>query len=423
MGVFNLREAAAPVTSKSRLTDLGNFTDHCSLSEAIVDTGNDEKGQPKREVELTAIQEGTGNRRDMRWYSRACIESLEALVYSRRKLFYDHQEAPGGADSIRNWCATIQKTWVVEDAAGVLHRKVRFKVQDQWLWERCVDPVARKELVLSIEGAGAGSKQTIAGEEYTVIEKIHHLTAFKFVPYGGNAKMGADLVEGAKPPTEDSMDFSKVTLEQLKEARPDLFAKIEADAQTKAAAAAEAATKQKLAEAAASGASKDQLAALTESFQKKLDEVKTAQTSAIKTLEERALAAEKKADGLEIRETLRGKRELVDRLVAESALVPEAKTPKFIARCYAITERKEGDKVLTVEEQVKAEIDEQVKLTTSNFGSVRESGAGPAKIAGSDNITEAEGQIGLQAALSGQDPLAAVEAHRTAEKARAAAAK
>ena len=90
MGVFNLREAAAPVTSKSRLTDLGNFTDHCSLSEAIVDTGNDEKGQPKREVELTAIQEGTGNRRDMRWYSRACIESLEALVYSRRKLFYDH---------------------------------------------------------------------------------------------------------------------------------------------------------------------------------------------------------------------------------------------------------------------------------------------------------------------------------------------
>lgn len=406
----------------AHLKDLGAFGYlSARLLEADIDKGNGGDGKPKREIVITLMREGAGNARDRRWYTREAVKNADAVFLARRKMFLNHlgKGQDFAEQDLEKWAATLKETWTEEGKDGKLERKGRLKIHSDWLWQRCLE--APEEIACSIEGRGAGKLGTVEGEQYTVIEKIFHLDAVKFVTYPGNATMGADLVEAAAPTPEDApMDLKELNLAVLKEARPDLFAAIVAEIteQVKAEAA----------KTATRGADLNALKAeLTEGYKAEVKKLAEVHAKVVDELEKRCEEAERKLDAAEVRETIRGKNTLIDRLLAESKLAPEAKTPRFVARLRGLTERKETvdgkETVVTVEAQAVAEIAEQLKLTTEAYGAVRESGpAGPsAKDLGALSVEE--GSIAFQAALAKKDPMVAVQEHRAAKAQEAEAAK
>jgi|GEM_PF-5393425 len=404
--------------SKNKLADKGAFVLQFGLSEAKTDDSNGPDGKPKHEIVLTALQEGPGNSRDRRWYTREAVVNSEGLFKARRKLFVNHLVEGQTGDDLRNWCATLKETWIETLANGKVARKVRLKIHEEWLWTRCID--APEEIALSIEGGGAGKEGVIEGESYMVIEKIYALNATKFVNYPGNAKMGADLVEGAVEESLEDIDMKDLTVAMLKEGRADLVAALIAEAVATAQTEAgnlkvkleEALGKIKIAEAAApaanAGALKEAIEAATKSFNSTIDELR-------KNLNE----SDRKLDAYEVKGRLREKKDLVDAKIKESKLAPEAKTPNLFARCYALAERKEGDKVVTVAEQIDAEIAEQLRLTTSEFGSVRVAEGGAA--AAVSELTEDEAQVVFNHKVF-HNPLT-LEAYREQKKKDAAGTK
>ena len=100
--------------SKNKLAAQGAFTLFFSLLEATRDDSKDADGKPKHEIVLTALQEGRGNERDRRWYTREAVVNSEPLFKARRKLFVNHlAEGQGAAaEDLRNWCATLKETWI-----------------------------------------------------------------------------------------------------------------------------------------------------------------------------------------------------------------------------------------------------------------------------------------------------------------------
>lgn len=70
-------------------------------------------------------------------------------------------------------------------------------------------------------------------------------------------------------------------------------------------------------------------------------------------------AANAELDTLKTRVKLADRRQVVDKLLSESQLPTVAVTDVFRNTLYALEERKEGDKTITVEEQVKAQIEDR----------------------------------------------------------------
>ena len=390
-------------TAEGEMPENEKFTSPCSLSEAKFD-------KAKKEITLTLLQEGPGNLRDNRYYTRACIESSGPVMMSRRKMFLNHlKEGQNFGDTdIKDWSATLKETFTVEDDNGILHRKGRLKIHDDWLWTRCEE--APEEIAVSIEGQGAGHADVINGKNYHAIEKIVQLNGTKFVPYSGNATMGATLVE-SETNQEDEMKIEDLTAKELQEARPELVEEI-----TKAAAVQaekdvkEAKKTSDTAAAAKAGDTKALIEQVKTEFTKQIDEVKSATGKTIEALKKDLTDANRKVDASDIRERIVAKKNLVDLLIKESDLPSEAKTKLLHERCYAITERKGKDKdgkeeIQTVEAQVIAEINEQKRLVTGEFGHVRESGKpeGDTKLE-SEDLNEAEENHLSQKFLTGTKP-------------------
>ena len=377
--------------SKNKLKDSGAFALQFSLSEGVTDDTNGKDGKPKHEIVLTALQEGPGNQRDRRWYTREAVINAESLFRARKKLFVNHlnEDAQPGSDDLRNWCATLRYTCIeTYGTTGRAARKVRLKIHEEWLWNRCLE--APEEIALSIEGSGAGKEAVIEGQKYMVIEKIWSLSATKFVTYPGNAKMGTDLVEGeaAESLEEMSMDYKALTLALLKENRPDLFIEIET------AVVAPLKTKLVEAEHRLTEAPKPGAEDIKSAIESALKPIKESFTVTVADLSAKLKESERKLDGYEIREAVRGRKLMVDQKISESKLPAQAKTPRFLERCYALVERKamkDGKEiVVSVDEQVDAEIAEQLKLVTEDFGSVIQ---GTKRTESGEKLTEDEQQV------------------------------
>ena len=190
------------------------------------------------------------------------------------------------------------------------------------------------------------------------------------------------------------MDLKELSIAMIKEHRPDLI-----EALTNEVAAP---LKAKIDEASAAGDAKngdmtkfqaqlaEQVTALKSSFNATIDELRS-----------KLSESDRKLDAAEVRERLRGKKELVERKLAGSALAVEAKTPRFIERLLGLSEKKikddkGSDKILTVDEQVDIEIAEQIKLTTADFGSIRpasSNGNGSSDKSSDGQLTEEEQQV------------------------------
>lgn len=376
--------------------------DVVGLAEAKLDA-------PKKEVVLEALKPGLGNKRDKRLYTAKAAESLVPLLLARPKIFATPHPVPGQAaqpNRLQDWVATVTEAAVVDGRAVV-----RVKIHEDWLWKRAEE--APQQLALSIEGVGAGRQDVYEGSPVFLIERIEALNAMKFVDYPGNTTMGALLVEAETTSEDTAMDFAKLTIALLKEHRADLVAELIKEGV--AAALAEAATKHEaaltkaVAEAKAGAADP---AAVESAVKAAVEEANKAFAGSMDELRQRLEEAEKRADGLEVREKLASKKALIERKLAEAKLPAEAVTERFKARLHGLTDKKVkddkgADVVLTVEAQVDAEIFEQRKLITENYGVPRTGGApaGGSHAAG-DNVpvTEEEKQVVFNRRMLGYGP-------------------
>ena len=148
-------------------------------------------------------------------------------VFEGVKMFADH---PSEADeknrperSVRDWVATLKNVHIGGDGA-VLGEAV---VVEPWLQERLAtlrDKGLLKDMGISINAVGTASKLKINGSETNVIEKIVRARSVDFVTEAG-AGGGIQLYEADR-----DNDIDLVTLESLKDRRPDLIKLVETTA-------------------------------------------------------------------------------------------------------------------------------------------------------------------------------------------------
>ena len=196
------------------------------------------------------------------------------------------------------------------------------------------------------------------------------------------------------------MDLTKLTIEALKGARPDLLEALVKEAEkaadvksavkiAEAAAAvkaeseksakdaadkvAEAQKKAELAEAAKAGDAK----ALSEQFRQEMNAGFSEQAKVIQTLREENFELKKRLDEKEVRERIQAKEGMIDRLLSESALPDEAKPSLFTEDLMRLRARKDAQgNVVTVEQSVRARIDDRKKLCAGGEAKVHGNGGG-----------------------------------------------
>ena len=154
-------------------------------------------------------------------------------IFEGAKMFADHatdrenKDRPEG--SIRNWVATMGKTWAESD--GTLKGSVTvidppFKAK----LDRLNEAGLLKEMGVSIRIAGKTSPAEIEGEEAARIDEIVHARSVDFVTYAG----AGGQVE-AMEATADETDIDVVNEAQLRARRPDLVELIESKSSTEGA--------------------------------------------------------------------------------------------------------------------------------------------------------------------------------------------
>ena len=82
----------------------------------------------------------------------------------------------------------------------------------------------------------------------------------------------------------------------------------------------------------------------------------------VKTLKEENDSLKQKNDEYEVKESLIAKKVVVEKALSESKLPKEAKTDTFSGILMAVQEKKDGEKVITVDEQIKSLIEDRITL-------------------------------------------------------------
>ncbi|NVM24153.1 MAG: ChaB family protein, partial [Desulfobacterales bacterium] len=142
---------------------------------------------------------------------------------------------------------------------------------------------------------------------------------------------------------EDDMDFAKLTLEELSEKRPDLVTAISESTLKKA---------------------------------KGMEDTKKLQAK-VEKLEEEIKKKDLELDEFRVQQNLEEKRKQIDKLLKGSKLhreAPQAITPTFRRMLESVEEQKEGDKTITVEEQIKVLIADREEAAFKGTGKVRNMG-------------------------------------------------
>lgn len=307
------------------------------ISEATFDSA-----EGKKEMVITLLKEGPGNRFHNNYYKAEALESLRKLIESRPKQYYNHARNIDNPErDLRDWASSIKETWIVNEA-GKSVLKGKTSVYDSWLWERA--KVAPEELAVSLEGKGRGHSELIEGEKYNAIYEILLTNGVNWVDYPGNAGMGVEILEEEKQLQEESEMDMKLILEGMKN--------LSAEERKQLASAPE--LKEFLVLPAEK--SSTELAELKES----INQMKQESAKQIKDLTESltAIKAENatlanKAEALELKEKGSSKGKLADRLLSESKLQDIHKTETFKNILLSVKEYSKDDKVVSEEDQMK----------------------------------------------------------------------
>jgi hypothetical protein len=304
----------------------------------------------KREMVVTLMREGPGNKFLMNWYKRSALESVQKILESRKKQYFNHAKNPDDPDrDVRDWASSIVETWI-EDEGGKAALKGRVRVYDNWLWERAHQ--APDELAVSMEGKGRGRQEVIEGQRFNAIYEIPVANGVQWVDYPGNAGMGVQVLESQHSTEEEIMD-PKAVIEALKGMNQEDLSQVrEALGVVAPAPVADPALAKALTDV------KESLAAVKAAAEadKKAMSDRLAAVEAEKT----ALAA--RVEAHDIKERAMTKEKLADSLLAASKLKDEHKTPTFRATLLGVREYKNGDAVVSEAEQMKALIGDREKI-------------------------------------------------------------
>jgi len=210
----DLKEAKIKKIREARDEDV-MVLDFISLKEA---KWNDETS----EVEVVLIEAGT-NLEKKRHYPVQTIKEA-ASRFSGLKMYINHptraEEKERPERDLKSWASTI-----VESRFEGGKAVARVSIHDAWLRERLKDPVAREHIGLSINTGGKISIGKIGGQEMQIVEKIvfarkSGLASVDWVTEPGARGRVSRLLESR---TEDiNMDWTTVTLKEVREARKDL---------------------------------------------------------------------------------------------------------------------------------------------------------------------------------------------------------
>jgi len=193
------------------------LTNYTSLEEA--DIGS--KGIAK----VIVIKPGWGNPVDNHYYPSEVL-ARDCHVFEGIKMYADHQteeeekQRPEG--SIREWVASLKNVHY-EEGLGVVGDAV---IIEPWLQQKLAvlrDKKLLSEMGISIRAAGVGTNGEAEGRKGNILDKITHARSVDFVTEAG-AGGGVLLYE-----TEREFDIDVITLNVLRERRPDLVKSIEGE--------------------------------------------------------------------------------------------------------------------------------------------------------------------------------------------------
>jgi hypothetical protein len=184
----------------------------------------------KRELVVTLLREGPGNKYYNNYYQKSALETTQKHLLERPKQYFNHAKDIDNPDrDLRDWASSIIETWI-DTSEPKAKLKARVKVFDNWLWERA--KVAPAEMSVSIEGKGSGRQEKIEGADFNSIYEITNINGINWVDYPGNAGMGVEVLEKniikedkkmtLQEVLESIKTFSKEDLSEVAKSAPDL---------------------------------------------------------------------------------------------------------------------------------------------------------------------------------------------------------
>jgi hypothetical protein len=180
-----------------------------------------EDGESKREVVLTIIKSGWGNKTHNHYYpSSALREAADRQTFANVKMFVDHlsesqRRTLGGLPrSVRDLVGRIKETWYDDESKTL---KGRAKLVP-WFYEMVASDLELVEA--SINAAGRAKPRLIDGKQARFVESIDKAMSVDWVVVGGAGGKVDALLEAHLEERINMLE--EMTVEQLVEARPDL---------------------------------------------------------------------------------------------------------------------------------------------------------------------------------------------------------
>lgn len=182
------------------------------------------------EVEVVLIEAGT-NEAKKRHYPDSTIKEA-AANFAGLKMYMNHptakQEVERPERDLRDWVSTITESWY---EGGKAMGKVA--IHDNWLRERLKDPVARKQIGVSINSGGKVSYGKVNGQEMQIVEKIilnrqSGPASVDWVTEAGARGRVSRLLKESVTPTKEKkgMELKEAKFDDLQRENPDLLKSI-----------------------------------------------------------------------------------------------------------------------------------------------------------------------------------------------------
>lgn len=352
-------------------------------ADIVITEASAAKDSNKRELIVTLLREGPGNKFHNNYYTKSALTSAAREVQSRPKQYYNHAKDVDNPDrDLRDWASSIMEAWV--DTSEPRHKlKAKVKVFDNWLWERA--KVAPDELAVSIEGKGVGRDETIEGKEFNAIHEIQRINGVNWVDYPGNAGMGVEVLEKDKL-TKESDKEDKTMLSQVLEGLKSLSTE-----ELKEVAKTRPELKEFFLFPQDNSETDKKINELTE----QVKSIKADSDANTKGLNEKITEMGKtngelsnKVEAHEIKDKSVEKEKLVDKMLSESKLKDDHKTDTF--KKTLLAQEKEED--------MKSLIEDREKICISETAETGQPGAG----AGAAVITDKEKATGFISNIFGE---------------------
>ena len=320
----------------------------------------------KKELLITLLREGPGNKFHNNYYTAAALESVKNEVMRRPKQYFNHAKNTDDPErDVRDWGSSVVEAFIDKsEGNGKAKLKARVKVYDEWLWERAQK--APSELAVSIEGKGVGRTEVFEGQTYNAIYAVPRFNGVNWVDYPGNAGMGVDVLESQRNAQEEKPMELKDVLEAVKGLSPEQMKEV-------------AAIMPEVVEKSAPVDSSKELSSLRES----VAALKTAVTAKDKEYSDRLAAVEKeknelanKVESHQIKEREIEKSRLVESLLSASKLKAEHKTATFKKTLESVKEYKDGDKVISESDQMKQLIEDREAICIAPVATPENAGGG-----------------------------------------------